>query len=432
MKKPQSELPNVRHLAAAIAVLQQRSISAAARTVHLTQPAVTQAMNTLEQSVGGRLFDRSPQGVRPTDIGQRTGVRLERALEHVSIGLLEAGASSTSTELAALARSVTATQLRAVSEVVAAGGIAAAARTAGTTRATLHRPLRQLEGLLGIPLLEATSHGIRPTRAAGRLARRVRLAESEWQQACAEMAAASGDEKGATVIGAMPLARSVIVPATVLAFAQQFPRHRVEVLDGPYESMLEALRDGRADWLIGALREVVTADVVQEALFDDPLAIIARAQHPLAIGQEISAADLSAQSWVAPRSGSPLRRRFDQLIGARGAVEPIECNSLMAARSILLASDRLMLSSTHQVRHELNTGVLAVVHHPFGRLTRTIGITRRRDWDPTPTQRVMLDLLVMESRRVAQESLDADGSNPSRLRTSRGARPVPRVTKREK
>lgn len=430
MKKTPSDLPNVRHLTAAIAVLQQRSISAAARSVHLTQPAVTQAMNALEQSMGGRLFDRSAQGIRPTETGQRTGLRLERALEQISLGLLEAGAAST--QRAALARSVTATQLRAVSEVVAAGGIGAAARTVGTTRATLHRPLRQLEALLGIHLVEATSHGIRPTRAAGRLARRVRLAESEWQQACAEMAAASGEEKGSTVIGAMPLARSVIVPATVLAFAQRFPRHRVEVLDGPYESMLEALRDGRADWLIGALREVVTADVVQEALFDDPLAIIARAQHPLAIGQEISAVALSAQSWVAPRSGSPLRRRFDQLIGVGGPVEPIECNSLMAARSILLASDRLMLSSTHQVRHELNAGVLAVVHHPFGRLTRTIGITRRRDWEPTLTQRVMLDLLVMESRRVAQESLYADGSNPSLARKSRGARPVPRVKKREK
>ena len=47
MKKTPSDLPNVRHLTAAIAVLQQRSISAAARSVHLTQPAVTQAMNAL-------------------------------------------------------------------------------------------------------------------------------------------------------------------------------------------------------------------------------------------------------------------------------------------------------------------------------------------------------------------------------------------------
>jgi hypothetical protein len=430
MKKSPFDLPNIRHLTAAIAVLRQRSISAAARTVHLTQPAVTQAMNALEQVMGARLFDRSTQGVSPTDVGQRTGLRLERALEQISIGLLEAGVATN--DLPVLRRSVTTTQLRAVSDVVAAGGMGAAARTVGTTRATLHRPLRQLESLLGVPLLEVTSHGVRPTRTAGRLARRVRLAESEWLQACAEIAAASGEEKGATVIGAMPLARSVIVPATVLAFAQRFPRHRVEVLDGPYETMLEALCDGRADWLIGALREVVSTDVVQEALFEDPLAIIARAGHPLATGREISATTLSAQSWVAPRSGSPLRRRFDQLIGTAGSVEPIECNSLMAARSILVASDRLMLSSTHQVRHELDAGVLAVVSHPFGRLMRTIGTTRRRDWVPTPTQRVMLDLLVLESRRVAQESIEADVSNPSRARKRRGASPVPRVKKREK
>ncbi len=398
--------------------------------MHVTQPAVTQAVASLEKAVGGRLFERHPHGVDATPVGNRVAVRLERALEQVALGLIEAGAPLGSR--GALSRSVTTTQLRAVAEVVSAGGIAAAARSVGTTRATLHRPVRELESVLDVVLLESTSHGIRPTRAAERLARRIRLAESEWLQACAEVAEHEGEERGATVIGAMPLARSVIVPAAVLAFAEQFPSHRVGVLDGPYESMLEALQQGRADWLVGALRDYAPNDVIQTILFEDPLAIVGRIGHPLVGHHAISAKALKAQAWIAPRPASPLRRQFDLLIGAGGPVAPIECNSLVAARSFLLASDRLMLSSTHQVRHELNSGLLSTVSHPFGALTRTIGITQRRDWEPTPTQSVLLKLLRLEAGKAAQDSKSVVDVGQAWRRKRRGEVPIPREKTREK
>lgn len=89
-------------------------------------------------------------------------------------------------------------------------------------------------------------------------------------------------ERGQTVIGAMPLGRSFIVPEPVLRFAALRPSHQISILDGPYESLLDALRHGRADVLVGALRESVPGGVVQELLFEDPLAIIVRKGHPLA------------------------------------------------------------------------------------------------------------------------------------------------------
>src|SRR5204863_69537 len=84
-----------------------------------------------------------------------------------------------------------------------------------------------------------------------------------------------GARGGSTVIGAMPLARSVLVPRAVLEFAALRPEHAISILDGPYESMLAALRRGSADVLIGALRDPIPFDdILQEHLFDDPLAIV--------------------------------------------------------------------------------------------------------------------------------------------------------------
>ncbi len=54
-----------------LAVLECGRISAAAKTVHLSQPAVTAQVRKLEDAVGAALFVRSVHGVTPTEAGLR-------------------------------------------------------------------------------------------------------------------------------------------------------------------------------------------------------------------------------------------------------------------------------------------------------------------------------------------------------------------------
>ncbi len=50
-----------------LAVLRDGSLSAAARTLGLTQPTLARHVAALEEAIGGALFVRSPQGLEPTD-----------------------------------------------------------------------------------------------------------------------------------------------------------------------------------------------------------------------------------------------------------------------------------------------------------------------------------------------------------------------------
>jgi DNA-binding transcriptional LysR family regulator len=390
-------LPNLRHLAAFQAAAERGSLSAAAALVHMTQPAVSQAIASLERNIGAELLERSSAGAAPSGAGRLCAARIERVLERLRVGIAELASGAQAAGRAG--RGITATQLQALVAVSDAGGFGPAAKAHGVTRATFHRALRQLELAVGMPLLETTSHGLRPTREAERFAVEVRLAAAEFAQARAEIAALAGTDRGGSVIGAMPLARSSLVPSAVLSFSTRWPAHSVALLDGSYESLLQALRLGRADVLVGALREAVPREVIQEHLFDDPLAIVVRARHPLAAGGTDRVPKLQAlrrYAWIAPRAGSPLRRHYDALITAVGAglgTAAIECNSLVAARAMLLASDRIMLLSAHQVQQELAAGQLALLPHPLGMATRAIGLTLRRGWVPTPAQRDLLDAL---------------------------------------
>ncbi|MEZ5979029.1 MAG: LysR family transcriptional regulator [Planctomycetota bacterium] len=70
-----------------LAVLQHGRISAAARAVHLSQPAVTARMRKLEETVGAPLLVRSVRGVTPTPAGERLAARareLQRLLDEIA------------------------------------------------------------------------------------------------------------------------------------------------------------------------------------------------------------------------------------------------------------------------------------------------------------------------------------------------------------
>lgn len=83
-----------------VAVLEHRSFRKAATALHLTQPAVTKAIASLEDTLGFRLFDRVANGVEPTVHGHAFAPRavavfdeLRRAAQELT--LLETGATGT-------------------------------------------------------------------------------------------------------------------------------------------------------------------------------------------------------------------------------------------------------------------------------------------------------------------------------------------------
>lgn len=62
-----------------VAIVEEGGLSAAARRLHLSQPALSQTMNAIERQLGVELLVRSTTGVRPTEAG-RTLLREARAV----------------------------------------------------------------------------------------------------------------------------------------------------------------------------------------------------------------------------------------------------------------------------------------------------------------------------------------------------------------
>ena len=66
-----------------LAVERERNFSRAADHCNITQPALTRAIQKLEEEVGGPLFDRRPGRIELTELGRTLLPRLQNAIREV-------------------------------------------------------------------------------------------------------------------------------------------------------------------------------------------------------------------------------------------------------------------------------------------------------------------------------------------------------------
>lgn len=371
---------NIRHYAALAATVRHGSVTRAARAVNLTQPALTQAIAGLEASLGVTLFERSAQGMAPSEAAQRLAPRAEAAIEHIG------------------SPRVTGTQVRALLALARAGSYAGAAQATGLSSASLHRAVADLQVALGQRLVDRRGQNVALTPAGQRRARGFGLAMAELRSGLDEVAELAGRAGGRIVIGAMPLSRARWLPAAILRFLAEFSGVDLAVVEGSHADLAGPLRDGEIDLMLGALRDSGGSDgaaegLVQEAVFEDCPALVMRAGHPLARGD--LGGRLAQFAWILPGVQTPLRRHWQAMMALVCGEVPrvaLECGSVMTIRQVLLQGDGLTLLSPEQVAVELDAGLLVARALPVG-FARRIGITTRAGWRPTAAQARLLAIL---------------------------------------
>jgi DNA-binding transcriptional LysR family regulator len=380
---------NLRHLLATAAIARRGSMGAAADAVSLSQPALTQGLAKLEAQLGLPLFVRRSDGMLPTPEGLILADRVERAFH-----LLAGATRGPGRGFARPERLITSAQLRALVALADAGSFLGAAERTGLSQPAIHRSVRELEQILSSPLAERKGRGVALTAVGRRVARGARLAMGEIAAAIAELTD-SPHTSGPILIGAMPLCRARLLPRALNAFTRRFPDTRLTVIEGSWRELVEPLREGGIDLMIGALREQsAPADLTEHALFDDRLVCVAGPGHPLAGTAKPSLEQLSAYPWIVGPSGSPLRAHWTALFRDHVLPQaPLECGSVMTIREILRESEFLTLLSPDQVEVEVSAGMLAHVGSPLPQCVRTIGVTTRLSWRPTKAQALLLELL---------------------------------------
>ncbi|MGX1306363.1 LysR family transcriptional regulator of gallate degradation [Amorphus suaedae] len=385
---------NLRHLRLLDAAARAGTVHGAASATGLTQPAVSQAITRLEAIFGARLLVRGRNGARLTEEGALVVLRVRRILELLRRMQVRVD-TGRRRGAAVLARVVTFSQLEVLLAIDKAGGFSGAAAALHVAQPTVHRAARQFERLIGHDLFRSDGFGITVTPLARDLARLAGLAFKEIEMAFADVDGLHGLRHGRLVIGSLPLIRADLLPAAITELCRRYPGCSIDVTELDYESLVDRLKRGDIDMIIGRLRgHPEGSDLAERPLLRDSLAVIARKGHPLSGRADLRTDDLRRYPWVMTRAGTPIRHHFDVLFGEElPDFGLIECSSLSILRALLVQSDRLALLSRRQITFEAELGLLAALPMVLPETSREIGVTTRRDWKPAPLQAAFLTII---------------------------------------
>ncbi|AQM66791.1 LysR family transcriptional regulator [Vibrio campbellii] len=401
-------IPNLRHLRAISEVVNTGSISKASDTVFLSQPAITQAISKLEKSINSELFERTSEGMKPTEQGQAFAFRIDRALDNISQGIANSLKVATKQRKNSVQRylfNITTTQLKALVAVANGQSFTEASRLLEVSQSSVYRASKDLEEILGFTLFEKTSSGVTLSKAGTVLDKASKLAFVEIKQGLDEVALLSNRHNSNITVGCLPLARTCLLPSTINEFSKSYPDCQIQVIDGPYTDLLSHLKYGEIDILIGALRfPVPSPDIRQETLFESKNTILCRTDHPLTQKETVSIQDLQQASWVVSSKETPARKMFEEMFIKDELPVPhrlIEASSQMLVKELLLGSDRLTLLSQHQIQRDLQEGHLVPLSFEGEEQSRPIGLTVRKNWFATSVQKHFLQLLRTNGIKMA-------------------------------
>jgi LysR family transcriptional regulator of gallate degradation len=400
-----------RALWALIAAADHGSTNQAARALNLTQPAVSHAIKLIEAQLGVPLFNRRSKGMVLTELGEIFSQRVRRAMNHLIAAENEIARIATlpavKENIRGLHRRVTRQQLVTLVSVAERRSVQYASQETGYSQSVIWHALRELRGLVGEALVEHRPSGITLSVGGEILVRYAKLAFAELRYAHDDLAAFQGNLSGRVVIGALPLSRTILLPRAIAHMAPRYPNLEFTLVDGPYSTLLSALRCGDIDIIVGALRTPAPADdVIEEVLFREPLSIAAGIHNPLVQSHGLTLADLADQQWIMPIRGTPTRSIFEGLFVKQGLTPPkkvIESSSLIATRALLLESNYLTFISRSQIHYEEQFGILAALNvDGLADTERPIGVTTRADASVSPGVRELIRRLHTVSRKLYQ------------------------------
>jgi LysR family transcriptional regulator of gallate degradation len=395
---------NLRHLKALLAVRKCRSVIAAAEAVNISQPALTQGIVKLERQFGHALFERRTNGMAPTPVGDLVADRVEAA-----IGLLSAGAPPIAGRASGIERRLTMTQLRAFLALVDAGSFTAAGHAPGLSQTAIHRAVRDLESGVQSRLVERRGRGVALNAAGQRFARGARLAIGELNAIFVDLGLDSGSSMIA--LGTMPLARPFLIPEAMSRMLAEQPAAQFRVFEGSWSELVEQLRDGLIDMLVGELPPFEISDLLKRPLYHDPLVVVAGRQHPL-VGKGMPTLEtLASFPWIVGPVNSPLRAAWEQLFAGRELPSsPIECGSVMIIGRLLTSANFLTVLAPDQAALQIRSGLLAQIGQPLSNSRVMMGITTRHSWRPATAQRRFIAMLEEAGRlSSAAEIRQVDG-----------------------
>jgi DNA-binding transcriptional LysR family regulator len=405
-------LPSLWQLRVFEAVARLENVSRASHELLRSQPAITSSIVKLEELLKVTLFDRTTTGTYATAAGVSVLVRARKILTAAEQAIVEIGGRPTLPPLV-VAAGITRAHARAVIAIAEAKSFASAAALLNISEASLQRAARQLEQNVGCKLYKHAATGVAMTPAGAELARRLALIGSLIEALASDVERYKYPPENRVVVGVLLLDPTILLTRAIHDLNDHLRDTRVVVVSGGYDELLKKLHANDVDFIIGVLKHPDYADeAYEEPLYNDEYCVVARKGHPLSSFLSVSMKQLREFDWILPKSGSHRRVAFEHIfVDGPPPRASIETYSLSTIRIVLAESNVLTVLSRTEALCEQRLGLLTPLRFAVSGPGPVIGLTMRKDWQPTPIQAAFLDALRRASRDLAHGSAPGAGQS---------------------
>lgn len=277
------------------------------------------------------------------------------------------------------------------------GSIMHAAQAANLTQPAASKLLGELEHALGVALFERLPRGVEPTWYGKVLMRRASAALAEMDAAHQEVMELVSGSRGQAAVGAILTPSTTLVPAAVALLKARHARVNVEIEVDNSKQLVERLRAGALDIVIGRVYEPSGASELNfEPVTDEPHSLIVRAGHPLLAARDLGLEELARQTWIVPPLGSVVRDRITSLFLSQGFEQPLDTVAAAAmpvVTTLLQGSDMVAPMSVELIQPQLDSGQLAVLPFDLNLRMDVYGFITRRQHQLSPAAQALLGAL---------------------------------------
>ena len=276
------------------------------------------------------------------------------------------------------------THLVALQAVARHGSFSRAARELRLTQPAVSMQVRQLERVLGLPLLERVGKRAYTTKAGEVLLTHAGRALRELENGVQLVQQLRGIVAGRIRLGTSASISIYLLPSALHRFRARYPQTELVVVTGNAPEIARAVVANELDVGIISL-PIRERELAVTSLYRDELVAIGPPDRRWPRGRRVKAAELARETLILFEDGATLRGLIDGWFQRGGAAPalPMELGNTEAIKKLVEAGLGLSVTSWFAAKAEVRARKLAAVRLDPP-LFRQIGIVLRRDKPRTP------------------------------------------------
>ena len=280
-----------------------------------------------------------------------------------------------------------------------------AAVALGHSQPAMSKTLKELEEIIGAVLLTRNRGGVTLTREGEVFLHFAQMSVTALQHGIDGVEQLGRKGTTSLQVGALPSVAAGLMPLVLREFSSLAPNTIPGITDGPHGYLIELLRNGELDLVIGRLGPPETMqELTFTQLYSEQVVIVARPNHPLAKCKDFHELVNWPIIYPAPTSASrPLVERMLVANGVGDLPNRIETASGAFGHVYTRNSDALWIITHGVVANELSEGRLVALPLDTSLTKGPVGLVTRQDAETTPQERLFQTAL---KKAIAQLGLN--------------------------